>query len=168
MIAIVAVDKNWAIGNKGDLLISLPEDQKGVFRKYTAGNTVVYGRKTLKTFKDEKLLPKRINIVMSRNSDFTKEGAVIIHSVEELNCYAENHPEETIFIIGGEQVYNTMIDSCDEAIVTYINAEFTADAYFPNLDTKDGWVLTEEEPEIMSEKGVSFNVRHYKNTKKEK
>ena len=59
MIAIVAVDKNCAIGNKGDLLISLPEDQKGVFRKYTAGNTVVYGRKTLKTFKDEKLLPKR-------------------------------------------------------------------------------------------------------------
>ncbi|MCQ2533306.1 MAG: dihydrofolate reductase [Clostridia bacterium] len=166
MIAIVAVDKNWAIGNKGDLLISLPEDQKGVFRKYTAGNTVVFGRKTLKTFKDEKLLPKRINIVMSRSKDYTKEGAIIVHSVEELNEYEKNHPEEVIFIIGGEQVYNTMIDSCDEAIVTYINAEFEADAYFPNLDQKEGWELIEEEPEVMSEKGVSFNVRHYKNSNK--
>ena len=45
MIAISAVDKNWAIGNQGHLLISLPEDQKGVFKKYTAGHTVVFGRK---------------------------------------------------------------------------------------------------------------------------
>ena len=162
MIAIAAVDLNWAIGNKGDLLISLPEDQKGVFRKYTAGNTVVYGRKTLKTFKDEKLLPKRINIVMTRNPEFTKEGAVILHSEEELATYRDEHPDETIFLIGGEQIYQSMIDLCDEAIITYINATFEADAYFPNLDEREDWEMVEEEPEIMSEKGVSFTVRHYK------
>ncbi|MCQ2482899.1 MAG: dihydrofolate reductase [Clostridia bacterium] len=161
MIAIAAVDKNWAIGNKGELLISLPEDQKGVFRKYTAGNTVVYGRKTLKTFKDEKLLPKRVNIVMSRNNDFAKEGAVIVHSVDELKKYEAEHPEEQIFIIGGETVYNTLIDSCDEAIITFIKAEFEADAYFPNLDERSDWELVDIESEIMSEKGVSFEVRHY-------
>lgn len=166
MIAIAAVDENWAIGNKGNLLISLPEDQKGVFRKYTAGNTVVFGRKTLKTFKDEKLLPKRINIVMTRNQDYFKEGAVILHSVDELNRYASEHPEENIYIIGGETVYNTMIDFCDEAIITYIHATFEADAYFPNLDARADWELVEEEEEIMSEKGVSFNVRHYRHIKK--
>ncbi len=162
MIAIAAVDENWAIGNKGDLLISLPEDQKGVFRKYTAGNTVVFGRKTLKTFKDEKLLPKRINIVLTRNPEFTKEGAVILHSEEELSKYQEDHPDEIIFLIGGAEVYNSMIGICDEAIITYIHKTFEADAYFPNLDDMEDWEMYEEEDEIMSEKGVSFNVRHYR------
>ncbi|MCQ2466036.1 MAG: dihydrofolate reductase [Clostridia bacterium] len=162
MIAIAAVDKNWAIGNKGELLISLPEDQKGVFRKYTIESTVVFGRKTLLTFRDQKLLPKRKNVILSRNMDFEKEGAVILHSTEELDQYKAEHPEEKIFIIGGAEIYKTMLPICDEAIITYINAEFEADAYFPNLDEDDEWELVEVEPEIMSEKGVSFNVRHYK------
>lgn len=163
MIAIVAVDEKWGIGYKGDLLISLPEDQRGVFRKYTAGNTVVYGRKTLKTFRDEKPLPKRINIVMSRNKDFTKEGTIVLHGNDELISYRDSHPEESIFIIGGEQIYSSFIDFCDEAIVTAIKAEFPADAHFKNLDNDTNWILDYEEPEIMSEKGVAFTVRHYKN-----
>lgn len=162
MILIAAVDENWAIGYKGNLLISIPEDQKGVFRKYTAGNTVVYGRKTLMTFKDEKLLPKRVNVILTRNKDFKKDGAVILHSEEELNTYAKTHPEELIYLIGGESVYTSMLGLCDEAIITYIHKTFTADAYLPNLDKDDEWELVQEEDEIMSEVGVSFNVRHYR------
>ncbi len=162
MIAIAAVDRNWAIGYKGDLLISLPEDQKGVFRKYTAGNTVVFGRKTLMTFKDEKLLPKRVNIILTRNMSFEKEGAVILHSEDELREYQKAHPDEKIFLIGGEEVYKTMIRLCDEAIITAIKAEFQADAYFQNLEQSDEWELVEEEPEVMSEKGVAFTVKHFR------
>ncbi len=165
MIAIAAVDENWAIGYKGDLLISIPEDQRGVFRKYTAGNTVVYGRKTLMTFKDEKLLPKRVNVILTRNPEFEKEGAVIVHNEEELDEYAKTHPEETIFLIGGESVYTSMLGLCDEAIITYIHKTFTADAYFPNLDENNEWEMYEEEDEIVSEVGVSFNVRHYRRIK---
>jgi len=87
MIAIAAVDKNWAIGNKGHLLISLPEDQKGVFKKYTSGHTVVYGRKTLETFPGQRLLPNRVNVIMSRNFDYEKEGALVLHSASELEDY---------------------------------------------------------------------------------
>ena len=162
MIAIAAVDKNWAIGNKGELLISLPEDQKGVFRKYTAGHTVAFGRKTLMTFKDEKLLPKRVNIILTRNPEFEKEGAVILHNEDQLREYERSHPDEKIFLIGGEMVYNTMLHLCDGCIITAIKAEFEADAYFPNLDESDDWELVEEEPEIMSEKGVAFTVKHFK------
>ena len=162
MIAIAAVDYNWAIGKEGQLLISLPEDQKGVFRKYTAGNTVVFGRKTLMTFKDEKLLPKRINVILTRNKDYEKEGAVILHSQEELATYQSEHPDEEIYLIGGAEVYNSMIDICDKAIITYIHKSFDgADAFFPNLDEMDDWQLDEEEAPIMSEKGVEFTVRHY-------
>ena len=87
MIAISAVDKNWAIGNHGQLLISLPEDQKGVFKKYTAGHTVVYGRKTLETFPGQRLLPNRVNVIMSRSFDYEKEGAMVLHSVDELEDF---------------------------------------------------------------------------------
>lgn len=162
MTAIAAVDKNWGIGYKGDLLISIPEDQKGVFRKYTAGNTVVFGRKTLLTFPGERLLPKRVNIILTRNDNFEKEGAVILHNREELKKYEADHPDEKLFLIGGASVYESMLDLCDEAIITYINKEFTADAYFPNLDEDPEWELDHEEDEIMSEVGVSFNVRFYK------
>jgi len=162
MIAIAAVDKNWGIGYKGELLISLPEDQKGVFRKYTSGHTVVYGRKTLQTFPGERLLPKRTNIILTRNHNFEKEGAVILHSTEELVRYIRHHKKEEIYLIGGAEMYNSFIEICDRAIITAIKAEFTADAFFPNLDESPDWELEEEEPEIMSEKGVAFTVRHYK------
>ena len=162
MIAIAAVDENWGIGYEGDLLVSLPEDQKGVFRKYTAGNTVVFGRKTLQTFPGERLLPKRVNIILTRNPLFEKEGAVILHDKEDLRKYEQEHPEEKIFLIGGETVYKTMLDLCDEAIITYIHKQFTADAFFPNLDEDDEGKLVEEEPQVMSEVGIAFNVRHYR------
>ncbi len=164
MIAISAVDKNWAIGNKGQLLISLPEDQKGVFRKYTSGHTVVYGRKTLETFPGQRLLPNRVNVIMSRSFDYEKEGAMVLHSVSELQDFLALSADE-VYLIGGASLYNSLIDLCDKAIITSIRAEFEADCYFPNLDENPDWELVEEEAPIMSEKGVEFTVRHYEKKK---
>ena len=164
MIAISAVDKNWAIGNKGQLLISLPEDQKGVFRKYTSGHTVVYGRKTLETFPGQRLLPNRVNVIMSRSFDYEKEGAMVLHSVSELQDFLALSADE-VYLIGGASLYNSLIDLCDKAIITSITAEFEADCYFPNLDENPDWELVEEEAPIMSEKGVEFTVRHYEKKK---
>ena len=161
MIAISAVDKNWAIGNKGQLLISLPEDQKGVFRKYTSGHTVVYGRKTLETFPGQRLLPNRVNVIMSRSFDYEKEGAMVLHSVSELQDFLALSADD-VYLIGGASLYNSLIDLCDKAIITSIRAEFEADCYFPNLDENPDWELVEEEAPIMSEKGVEFTVRHYR------
>nr|MCR4776141.1 dihydrofolate reductase [Saccharofermentans sp.] len=126
MIAIAAVDRNWAIGNKGQLLISLPEDQKGVFRKYTSGHTVVFGRKTLETFPGQRLLPNRVNVIMSRNYDFQKDGAVILHSVDELQDFLALSADD-VYLIGGASMYNSLIGLCDKAIITSIRAEFEAD-----------------------------------------
>ncbi|MCR4689163.1 MAG: dihydrofolate reductase [Saccharofermentans sp.] len=162
MIAIAAVDLNWGIGYKGQLLVSLPEDQRGVFRKYTSGHTVVYGRKTLETFKDQKLLPKRQNIIMSRNYDFEKEGAIILHSAAELSDYLAMTADDEVYLIGGATLYNDLISLCDKAIITYIHERFTADCHFPDLDEMPDWELEEEEAPIMSEKGIEFTVRHYK------
>lgn len=160
MIAISAVDKNWAIGNKGQLLISLPEDQKGVFRKYTSGHTVVFGRKTLETFPGQRLLPNRVNVIMSRSYEFEKDGAVILHSTDELQDFLLLSEDE-VYLIGGASLYNSLITLCDKAIITSIRAEYEADCYFPNLDEDPDWVLDYEEEPIMSEKGVEFTVKHY-------
>ena len=66
MKAIVAVDRNWAIGNKGELLVSIPNDHK-MFRKETMDKVVVYGRKTLETFPLKQPLDRRTNIILSGN-----------------------------------------------------------------------------------------------------
>ena len=161
MTAIAAVDENWGIGYKGDLLISLPEDQKGVFRKYTAGHTVVFGRKTLETFPGQKLLPNRVNVIMSRSFEYVKEGALILHSAAELEDFL-SLTEDEVYLIGGASLYNTLIGLCDRAIITSIRAEFEADCYFPNLDEDPDWELESEEDPVMSEKGVEFTVKHYK------
>ena len=141
MIAISAVDKNWAIGNKGQLLISLPEDQKGVFRKYTSGHTVVFGRKTLETFPGQRLLPNRVNVIMSRSYEFEKDGAVILHSTDELQDFLLLSEDE-VYLIGGASLYNSLITLCDKAIITSIRAEYEADCYFPNLDEDPDWEIT--------------------------
>ena len=68
---------------------------------------------------------------------------------------------DDVYLIGGASMYNSLIGLCDKAIITSIRAEYEADCYFPNLDEDPAWELTEEEPPVMSEKGVEFSVKHY-------
>ena len=170
MIAIVAVDQNWGIGMNGELLARIPEDQRDVFRKETLGFPVVYGRKTLLTFPEEKLLPKRLNVILSRNPDFVKEGAVVLHSETELRVFLEcgtsadgdcASSSEKVFLIGGDEVYRSFLHLCDWAIVTKIHHSFAADAWFPNLDGLEEWELTEESDVVESVTGYSFSICHY-------
>jgi len=58
MNLIAAVDKNWAIGCKNKLLVSIPADMK-FFRETTTGKVVVMGRKTLESFPNGQPLQKK-------------------------------------------------------------------------------------------------------------
>jgi len=146
MNAIVAVDKNWAIGNKGQLLISIPADMK-MFRQETTGKVIVLGRKTIETFPNCKPLPNRVNIVMSTRKDYEVPGATVVHNVEELLEELKQYNTEDVYIIGGDSVYKQMIDYCDTVHVTKIDREYEADAYFPNLDEMPEWTITAESDE---------------------
>jgi len=163
MKAIVAVDTEWGIGNQGELLVSLPEDQKDTFRRLTYGNTIIYGRKTMSTFPAQKLLPGRTNIILSRNPAFVKDGAIILHSDEEVLEYCRNHPEEEQFLIGGAEVFQGLLPYCSEAIVSRIDHAFHADAYFPNLEEDLGWKEVSRSEVIHSVKGFDFTVHQYRN-----
>lgn len=147
MNAIVAVDNRWAIGNKGSLLVRIPMDQKN-FRNITMGKVVVLGRKTLATFPNGLPLQGRTNIVMSRNPELKIKGAQVVHSKEELFEALKPYASEDIYIIGGSDIYEMLVPYCDTAYVTKIDYRYAADAYFPNLDEKPEWSMTEEGEEI--------------------
>lgn len=162
MQAIVAVDSNWAIGNKGQLLVSIPADQKN-FRNITMGKTIVYGRKTLETFPRQIVLPGRDNIILSTREDYKVKDAAVAHSREELLQLVDDLDTNDVFIIGGERVYADFLDLCDTAIVTMIDKEYEADAYFPNLDENPEWELADE-----SEEQVYFDITYTYRTYKRK
>ncbi|MBS5386760.1 MAG: dihydrofolate reductase [Clostridiales bacterium] len=143
MQAIVAADKNWGIGKKNRLLVSIPSDMK-FFREKTTGKVVVMGRKTLESFPNGRPLKNRTNIVLTKNKDYAVKDAVIVHSEEELKEELRKYKEEEIFVIGGESVYRMLLPLCSAVYVTRIEQEFEADTFFPNLDEKKEWKMTEE------------------------
>ena len=146
MIAIAAVDENWAIGLKGELLVRIPADQK-FFREATTGKVVVMGRKTLESLPGKKPLPDRKNIVLSRNSSYRPDGVTVVGSIAELEEILKDYNEDDIYLIGGEQVYKGLIDKCDKALITKIDKSYEADAFFPNLDDYPDWMLVEKSEE---------------------
>ena len=84
MNLIVAVDKNWAIGLKNKLLVSIPADMK-FFRETTTGKVVVMGRKTLESFPNGLPLKNRTNIVLTHDKNYAVNGAIMVHSLDELH-----------------------------------------------------------------------------------
>ena len=138
MNLIVAVDKNWGIGLKNKLLVSIPEDMK-FFRTETTGKVVVMGRKTLETFPNKMPLKNRTNIVLTANQDYEVKGALVFHTMEEVLEELKNYPSEDIYIIGGASIYRQFLPYCKAAHVTKIDYAYEADTYFPNLDEKPEW-----------------------------
>lgn len=141
MNLIVNADKNWGIGKNNELLVHIPNDMK-MFRQTTIDKVVVMGRKTLESFPNGMPLPRRTNIVLTRDEDYKVKGAVIVHSKEELLEELKNYADEDIFIIGGESIYRMMIPYCNVAYVTRTDYAYDADTYFPNLDEMSEWKLT--------------------------
>lgn len=135
MQAILSADKNWGIGNKNRLLVSIPSDMK-FFRQKTTGKVVVMGRKTLESFPGGQPLKNRINIVLTGNRDYYVKDAVIVHTEEELSEELKKYKDEDIFVIGGESVYRMLLPLCDTVYVTKIDREFEAGHIFPRIWTR--------------------------------
>ena len=146
MNMIVAVDKNWSIGNKGKLLISIPEDMQ-LFRKETTNKVVVMGRKTLESFSNGLPLKNRINIVITSDKSYNVKDAIICHSIEEALEEIKKYPSEDVYVIGGGTIYRQFLPYCDVAHVTKIDYEYDADTQFPNLDEMSEWSIAERSDE---------------------
>lgn len=161
MFQVVAVDKNWGIGNDGNLLFHISEDLKN-FRSLTTGKTVILGRRTLATFPNGAPLKNRRNVILSRDESYSVEGAEVARSVEEAVELLKGEDTDNICVIGGESIYRQMLSYCDTAIVTKIDAEAEkSDKFFPNLDEDEEWYLAEES-EVKEENGIKFKFCTYK------
>lgn len=160
MKAIVCVDNNWAIGKNGDLLFHIREDLQN-FKKLTTNHPIVYGRKTLETFPKQKPLPKRDNYILTRDPNYKVEGAFVVHSIEEIPDIPD------LIVIGGASVYEQLINRCSSAIVTVVDEEVKdADAFFPDLSKKEGWLKQKVGPWQTSEDGHKFRFVEWLNLDK--
>lgn len=146
MNMIVAVDANWAIGNKNKLLVSIPADMK-FFRETTSGNVVVMGRKTLESFPNGLPLKNRTNIILTKDPDFQVKGGIVVHSMEEALEEIKKYPSDQVYIIGGDSIYRQFLPYADLIHVTKIDHVYAADTYFPNLDELPEWKITGDSEE---------------------
>ena len=128
---IAAVDRRMAIGFQNRLLFWLPNDLKR-FKTLTTGHTILMGRKTFESL-PKGALPNRRNVVLSSREDLRLPGAETFRSLEE--ALASCHPDEHVYIIGGESLYRQALPLADELCLTEIDAEAPqADAWFPPVD----------------------------------
>ncbi|MGN0298351.1 MAG: dihydrofolate reductase [Lachnospiraceae bacterium] len=156
MNIIVAADKNWAIGFRGQLLVQIPADQR-FFREETTGKVIVMGRKTFESLPGKQPLPHRVNIIMTTKANYKVKGAIVTHSMEETLELLKSYRDEDIFIIGGSKIYKQFLPYVDTVHATKIDYAYQADTWFPlNLDKSDEWAVT-----AVSDEQTYFNLEYY-------
>lgn len=129
---IAAVDRRGGIGLGNELLWRHGEDQRH-FKQATMGHPVIMGRKTWDSLPERfRPLPGRRNIVVTRNAQWSAQGAEAARSLDEALALAAGAPR--VFVMGGAQLYELALPRADELVLTEIDAEFQADAFFPAWD----------------------------------
>jgi len=154
MTLIAAADTRWGIGHRGAPLFRIPADLRR-FRALTMGRALLMGRKTFDSL--PWLLPGRAHVVLSRDPDFHPPGVTVLRSLDEARAYAQ--ARET-FLIGGGELYAALLEDCEQALITKIDASREADSFMPNLDALPGWTMTEESP-WMEEGGARYKYCAY-------
>ena len=160
MDLIVAVYDDWGIGKDGTQPIALRVDRK-FFREMTRGAMVIVGRRTIADFPNQKPLPGRVNVALTR-SDLEIPGFTVCHSPEEALALAET--AEKAMVIGGGSIYRLMLPFCDRAIITKVHTTPESDTYFPNLDEAQDWELSEI-LQSGEEDGIAYEMCIYRRIK---
>lgn len=148
---VVAVSKNWVIGNNNTLIWKLPNDLKR-FKEITTGGSVVMGRKTYESI--GRPLPNRRNIIITRDLNYHIEDCEVVNSIEEALLLTNND----CFIIGGGEIYKQALPITDVIYLTRIDEEFEGDTYFPELNKNDWFESLNEsfEPDEKNKHKYSF------------
>ena len=130
---IAAIGKNNELGKGNSLLWKMPADMEH-FRKTTSGHPVIMGRKTFESI--GKALPKRKNIVITRDKKYLSHGVDVVHSLGEALEISRTtlDTDGEVFIIGGAEIYREALEVADKLYITHIDAEDKkADAFFPEI-----------------------------------
>ncbi|MDR2890286.1 MAG: dihydrofolate reductase [Alistipes sp.] len=144
---IVAVARGGVIGAGGVMPWHISEDLQ-MFKRVTSGHPVVMGRRTFESL--GRPLPKRTNVVITRQTDYRAEGCTVVHSLDR--AIGLFPPEEEIFVIGGGEIYAGAMPLADRFYLTHIEAEYEGDTFFPEWMEVD-WALVSTE---RHERGANF------------
>ncbi|MBF1049866.1 dihydrofolate reductase [Peptostreptococcus sp.] len=158
-VIVAMTKKTRAIGIDGDMLYHLKEDLK-YFKETTLNHTIVCGRKTYFSF-PKRPLPNRKNIILTRGNDHYDQ-AFTLHSKDQVAQYALNHPDEKIFICGGDNVYKQFMDLASKLYITEIDEDspVEADSFFPQIDP-NLWTKVSESDYIIPEKAPRYKSLVY-------
>ncbi len=139
---------NHVIGLENKLLWHIPEDLKR-FKALTLGHPLVMGRKTFDSIVSYtgKALPGRTNIVITRDPNWSFEGALVVHSLEEGIQKASELDQEEIFVGGGSQIYEQALPQVDRLYLTLIESDLEGDSYFPAYEHEFTKKIFEEKHE---------------------
>ncbi len=130
MISIIAaIARGGVIGGGNALLWHIREDLQR-FKRITTGHPVIMGRKTFESM--GRALPGRLNVVITRQKDYRAEGCEMAASLED--AMARFTPDEEVFIIGGAEIYRQSLPLADRMYLTYVDADYAGDTYFPEWD----------------------------------
>lgn len=131
---------NRVIGKNNSLPWKLPEDMKR-FKEITSGKPVIMGRKTFESI--GKPLPKRLNIIITRDKNYKAEGCVVANSMGRALKAAEGNEEA--MVIGGEQIFREFLPTANKMYLTFIDGDFEGDAHFPEYNESEWKEVKREE-----------------------
>jgi len=149
---IAAMDRQRVIGIENRLPWRLPADMRH-FKKMTLGKPVLMGRKTFESI--GKPLPGRLNVVITRDVNFTAEGCVIAHSIDDALAACREYPE--IMVMGGASFYAEMLPRAEKMYLTFIVSEdFHGDAFFPKWNATEWHETASEHHEADAENRYAY------------
>lgn len=166
-IALIAAQStNNVIGFQGKLpwQSKLSSDMEW-FKKLTIGHPIIMGRKTYESI--GRPLPKRTNIVLTKQLDFSASGCLVANSLESAIELARKIETARVFVIGGEEVYRQALPLAHEIFLTIVYQEFEGDAYFPSFNL-DEWELTLHDSRRPDERNLfsyAFQILERRETK---
>ena len=127
---IVAISKNYCIGNGGRIPWKIPGDQRR-FKELTTGNTVIMGRRTFAEI--GRPLPKRKTVLVSNTYSWNDENCVTVGTFEEALRVSDPLKNE-VFVAGGAGIYREALQYADRLFITHIDLEVDGDVFFPRFD----------------------------------
>lgn len=162
IVHVVAMDQQRCIGKGNDLPWHISADLKH-FKAITQGGVVVMGRKTLDSM--GRALPKRVNWVITRDTNWSFEGVKTAHSIEQAlelaipDVLASEKPD-SIFIIGGGEIFKQTMAIADRLELTHVELDVQGDAHYPEIPKEFNKVSSESH--IDDKTAIAFEFATYR------
>ena len=161
IILIAAACENNVLGKDNQLIWHISEDLKR-FKRLTEGHSIIMGRKTFESM--PRALPKRKNIILTRNENYEAENAFVAHTIKEALDLTGDDP--TPFIIGGGEIYSLFLSFADSIELTRVHKNFEGDAFFPEIKNTEWKLVATEKHHSDNDQTFTYSYLTYKKINK--